>query len=732
MSTPSWESVEKQVQEWARILEPAGWLGLDRISASARGLLYLLAVHRWRGDIVQLCEALPHMPGELTPHDLLSTMIHLGYQVRSAEARLHRLDVRLCPALFVANNGRILLLLPPEKEDAPYRLFDPETGEMEVHTWRRRLRGMLYRFVPMTRELMQQERIVRNVDPRPLKWFRTLVRRFDPIFVQAFFVSLLINVLALASSLFVMMVYDKVIGTRSVETLRYFVFGALLAMALETTLRFLRARSLAFFGVRIDAITSAAVFERLLFLPPRLIEGSSIPAQIARIRDFDSIREFFSGPTGVTILELPFTLIFLLTIAIIGGPLALVPVVLACGYGVLVAVMLPRVQARTEAGASASVRRQAFLVETLQKIRAIKGHGLGAVWLKRFRELSGQCSLTGFSTAFLTSVIEALAYGLYVLAGVSTMAYGIHLVWQGRLTTGGLIASMMLVWRVLGPFQAVCNSLGRIRYIFRSVGQVHKLIRTPPEGGLVDRDPELCRIHGDVQFNGVGLRYTSDRGPVFAGFSLKVPRGSLVAVSGGSGTGKTSLLKITCGLYAPQMGAILIDGLDIRQRDPVELRKHIAYVPQIVQLFHGTIEKNLRMARPDASDDELYEALTWAGALEQVRALPEGLHTFIGDYRSEQLSSVLAFQLNMARGFLRDASIMLFDEMPSSVLHSPTGVLFEEYLEANRGRKTIFFATDKEELVRKADILIYLPGNGQVLAGKPDELLGALKAQGGR
>ncbi len=716
---------EKALQ-FRKILEPAGWLGLDRISPHARALTFLLPALGWRGQAKQICEALPHMPGELDRVDLVNSMINLGFHTRSTTIHLHNIDPRLSPCLFVCKDDIPYILLP-DAEGTGCDVYNPADDTIKAVREISECRGTLYRFTPLTKETIAGDTVRSNANEKPLQWFRQLIKRFDAIFLQAFLVSFLINILALASSLFVMTVYDKVIGSRSVETLQYLVFGALLAMTMEVMLRYLRARSLAFFGVRVDAITSQLIFERLLFLPPRLIEGSSIPSQVARIKDFDSIREFFSGPTGIAVLELPFTAIFLITIAIIGGPLALIPLILALCYITLALVMLPRIQARTEEGAIAGVKKQALLVETMKKIRALKAHGLGETWWRRFHELSGQAAMTSFSSAFLTSLIEAFAYGLSVIAGISTLTTGIWLVWQGQITTGALIASMMLVWRVLTPMQAIVNSLIRIRFIFRSIGQVHKLVRTPPEGKLTAVDPALFRLKGNITFTGVGLRYTGERGPVISGMNLQVKAGEIIAIAGGSGSGKTSMLKLTNGLYIPQMGSILIDGLDIRQRDPVELRKNISYVPQVIELFHGTIEKNLRMVKPDATDRELMDALTWAGALEDIQLLPKGLNTFIGDYRSDQLSSVFSFQLNLARGYLRDSPIMLFDEFPSAVINVVTGILFREYLQKARGNKTILFVTDRKSDVLLADRMVYLTGTGQVLAGEPEELLNALQ-----
>ncbi len=715
--------------EFRETLEPSGWLGLDKVSGYARCLTFLLGALNWKGVAGQVCEALPHMPGELDRVDFINTMVNLGFHVRSTGIRLQNFDARLAPCLFSAGapNGKEAVFVLLTDDAGGVHVYNPDDESILPLEKLGNPSGILFVFQELTKGLQQENTITANVHEKSSVWFRNFIRRFDPIFRQAFFVSLIINFLALASSLFVMVVYDKVIGSRSTDTLTYLVLGALLAIGVESLLRYLRARSLAFFGVRIDAITTTSIFERLMFLPPRLIEGSSIPSQVARIKDFDSIREFFSGPTGITILELPFTLIFIITIALIGGRLALVPLALGVCYTILGLVMLPRIKARTEQGATASVAKQALLVETMKKIRAIKSHGLGKEWLERFRELSGEAAVSNFHSTFLTSLIESFAYGLSVIAGLSTLSLGIWLVWQQEITAGGLIASMMLIWRVLTPMQSICNSLLRIRYIFRSISQVHKLFRTPPEGSITALDPELTRIKGDIEYKSVGLRYSSERSPVIAGLSLAIEKGEIVAVAGHSGAGKSSLLKITSGLYSAQMGSILIDGIDIRQRDSVELRKNISYAPQIAELFHGSIEKNLRMAKPDSSDQELYDALTWAGALETVNSLPKNFNTFIGDYRSEQLSTVFAFQLNLARAYLRDAPIMLFDEFPSAVLNGVSGELFREYLAYYRGRKTIFFVTDRRDDVLLADRLLYLPGNGQVLAGEPAELLEALQ-----
>jgi len=710
-------------------IEPYGWLSKTGLpSPFASCIVPLLTTLGWNGEIHQICESLPHYPDQIDRVDFINTMANLNYQIQHTSIDLGNLDKRLAPCLIVIDEGtdREIPYIVFNDEKNKLTAFDGNTLECVPFVTIANARGTIYTFKPLDESGLDKDKLSQQVHEKPSRWARILSKRFTPVFKQIFLSSFVINLLALVSSLFVMAVYDKVIGNNAPETLYYLAIGALMAIGFESILRYIRARSLAFFGVRIDAIITQSIFERLLYLPPRIVESSSIPAQIARLKDFDSVRNFFSGPVGINLVEIPFTLIFIFTIYFIGGPLVRIPLLLAFFYVLLGLVMLPRIQSSTEEGAVAGVQRQTLMVETMRKFRSIRIHGAMDTWLERFRKLSGISSYTSFRSSQQTAFVEAIAYGLSVAAGVGTLVYGIFLVWEQQITTGALIASMMLVWRVISPLQSICNSLVRIRYIFRSVGQVHKLMRSAPENSTTISDQPF-HIKGDISFNGVGLRYTADRGAVFSGMTLDIKAGEVVAVTGPSGSGKSSLLKLIIGLYPPQMGAVLIDGLDIRQRDPIALRRNVSYTPQMPELFHGSIEQNLRMCKPDATLEELNHCLHLAGALDDVNQFKDGITHFIGDYRSEQLSTTLVYQLTLARTYLRDATIFLFDEMPPTLLGKKTGIFFHEYLQEQKGEKTLLYVTDREEDILRADKLIYLTGTGQVLTGDPAELLAALK-----
>jgi len=712
-------------------LEPYGWLSKTGLpSPFAACVAPLLTALDWGGEVHQVCESLPHYPDQIDRVDFINTLANLNYQIQHTTVNLKTFDKRLAPCLIVSNectsSERPYVIFTAD--DKKLYGFDGNTLQCIPFAEIKKKNGTIYTFKAVDEDGLDNHKLNRQVHEKASRWARVLGKRFSSVHVQTFMSSCVINLLALVSSLFVMAVYDKVIGNNAPETLYYLATGAILAILFESMLRYLRSKSLAFFGVRLDAIVTQSIFERLLYLPPRVVESSSIPAQVARLKDFDSVRNFFSGPVGISLVEVPFTLIFILTIYFIGGPLVRIPLLLALSYMILGLVMLPRIQSSTEEGAVANVKRQTLMVETMRKFRPIRVHGVMDTWLERYRKLSGVSSYTSFKSSQQTALVEAIAYGLSILAGITTLTYGIFLVWEQQITTGALIATMMLVWRVISPLQSICNSLVRIRYIFRSVGQVHKLMRSEPENSAALSDHPFT-VKGDISFGGVGLRYTADRAAIFSGMTLDIHAGEIVAVTGLSGSGKSSLLKLIIGLYPPQMGAVLIDGLDIRQRDPIALRRNIAYTPQNPELFHGSIEQNLRMCKPDATPDELRACLRQAGALDAVEKFKDGMGYFIGDYRSEQLSSTLTYQLTLARAYLRDTTIMLFDEMPPTLLGKETGLFFHEFLKDVRGRKTIIYVSDREEDILKADKLIYLTGTGQVLTGEPAELLAALKKE---
>ncbi len=358
----------------------------------------------------------------------------------------------------------------------------------------------------------------------------------------------------------------------------------------------------------------------------------------------------------------------------------------------------------------------------INKMRTIRECGATHTWLDRFREISAQATMATFKAEKQSAVLVGLSYGIMMLSGLAIVTFTVPATLNNSVGPGALLASMILMWRVLGPMQTAFINIPRIERIRSAVRQIETVMRIKGERQESSTSPVARELKGKIDFGRVSFRYSPTVDPALVGVSMSIQPGQIVAITGRNGSGKSSLIKLLLGLYQPQAGSILIDDIDIRQLDPIELRRLIGYAPQEPQFFRATLAQNLRLARPDATDEEVLEALDYAGALEQVQALPRGLDYRVGDNASAQIPSSLRGKLALARAYLTKAPIMLFDE-PGAGLDNLGDTKFMEMLKRLRGNTTVLFITHRPSHMRLADTLMVFDGGYLRGAGKPEELL---------
>jgi ATP-binding cassette subfamily C protein LapB len=679
-----------------------GRLGAFRAtSAVAACLVPLLEALRWRGHPRDVVEALPHVADDLDLVGLRNTLANLGYATKPLRIPLDRIDPRLMPCVFVPDDGAAMVLLgPADNASGALRVFDAAMrGERRLPL--ERLGGTA--FVVVRREPDQSG----AAEPQPTRWFRSVASRFRRLAMQALGLSLLLNLLGLLVPIFIMVVYDRVVATGSYATLAYLGGGMVIVLGFEIIFRAIRARMLAYLGARIDMVVGASSFRQLIELPAGLTEGATVGAQIARLKQFEAIRDFCTGPLALVYLELPFAPLFLGVIAVLGGPLAAIPVVMVGLFVLIGAIVHPRMRDRIHRSARNIAERQSFLVEALSHMRAIKTAAMEDIWLERHRGLSAQAAIGGFEVGRQVALVQTAAHVLMLGAGIAVLAFGILRVLDASMTVGALIATMALVWRVLAPLQAGFVSLTKLEQVRTGIRQIDALMRLPAERRPGARKGTRKRFPGRVTFSRVSMRYGNAAEPALIGVGFDIRPGQLVGVVGPNGSGKSTILKLILGLYRPQAGGILLDGLDIRQLDPVELRHTIAYVPQHTHLFHGTIAQNLRLAEPTATDEQLRQALHQAGVLDAVLALPDGLETRVGDWREVPLPLAIDQRIALARAYVREAPVYLFDE-PTNGLDNQGDRDFLAQLERLRGRATVFLTTHRPSHMRAMDRLLVL------------------------
>ena len=705
---PAIKATPHAIEMYEQQMAQAALGGFTAASDLAACLLPLLKSLGWKGDPRHVAESLPHFANDLDLTGLRNVMAHLNYSSRPERLTLESLDVRLLPCLFLPDGAPAMVV--QKLADGHATVFDSSAGISKTVP-AADVKGTAYFFTKLTPDAGAGRQ----------GWFKGVLERFRPLFWQAFIVTLLLNIFSLSTPLFVMSVYDKVIATASIPMLVALSIGVAMALVADTVLREVRSRVLAFVGARLDNIMGNNIFQHILSLPPGFTERATIGAQVARIKDFESVREFFTGPLATVFMELPFAIFYFAIIGLLGGILALVPVIATFLFIILGFLVLPQVRKNVGIASRAGARRQEFLVETLGKMRAVK---LGAgehTWVARYREMSARAAYGGFQNGVFASLINLGANMLIMLSGLATIMIGVLGVIDGTMTIGGLIAAMMLVWRVLSPLQTGFTLIQRIEQVRGSIRQIDGLMQLKPE-----RDPKamvqpLKNVKGRISFSRVSLRYNNDADPALVGVSFEVEPGEVVAVTGRNGSGKSTILKLLLGLYAPQAGSIRIDAADIRQIDPVEMRHAMAYVPQVCNLYFGSISQNLRLANPTATNADIRWACEIADVWDQIMALPRGLETRVGDGSTDHLPTSFVQQLSLARAYLKRAPIMLFDE-PVNGLDFEGDRTFMQAVEVFRGQSTIFMVTHRPSHLRIADRILVFDGGYLRLAGPADEV----------
>lgn len=688
------------------------------VSPFAACLMPLLTALGWQGDPRHIVEALPHFAADLDLDGLRNVLIELSFVTKPHDGRLDGVDPRLLPCLHVDDAGRPRVVL--ESIDGAVRVFDG-VQRQEIQLRAAGISGTTYFIEPAE---VQEE-----IGPRKT-FLGTIVQRFSGVAMQLGLITLFNNILALGFPLFALMIYDKVIGGQSRELVAYLLAGIGLTFVFDLVLRMLRSRMLAYMGARVERLVAIATLKHLLRLPVGYTESAPIGTQLARLKEFETVREFFTGPLAGVAFDLPFLFVFLLVIAWLGGPLVLVPLLL----GLLILLLgyaSQYVQSNAmQRVASSQAARHGLTVEIVSNLESIKQSGGAAIWLERYRAASAAAAVDSRRVQMVSGLLNAVSQTLMMLTGMIVLAWGAMRITEGSMSVGALVATMALSWRALAPLQLGLTALTRLGQIRLGMAQIDRLLQLRTE--LSDRPgPAVVQrvFRGAVTLNRVSLRYRPDAEPALLGVDLVLRPGEMIGITGHTGSGKSTILKVMAGLYQAQAGAVLLDGLDIRQMTPHELRNAVTYAPQNRHLFHGTIAQNLRLAAPTASDDDLKAALAEAGALNEILALPDGLHTGLGDHAAaRQLSTGLLQRISLARVYLRPSAVLLFDE-PGQWLDELGDAALIESLQRRKGKQTIVIVTHRPSHLTFCDRVLLME-NGRIVDTRSPAKAAAMTSQG--
>ncbi|UCV04798.1 type I secretion system permease/ATPase [Dechloromonas denitrificans] len=689
-------------------------------------LVELTRIHGRPSTRAALVAGLPLEKGALTPSLFGRAASRAGLSAKLVRRALDRIDAVLLPAILLLKGEEACVLLGWDESGENARLLFPETGQGSVLLSRAALASRYTGVAIFSRPHFRFDKRTPQVGEIKLRhWFWGALSDQWQVYRDVLGAALLINVMALAMPLFTMNVYDRVIPNRALETLWVLGLGVVLLIGIDMMLRSLRGYFIDLASARIDMQLSATIMERVLGVRMES-RPAAVGAFAANLRSFESVRDFITSASVTAFIDLPFAFLFVFVIAIIAWQLV-IPVLLAIVAVAIYAYILQhKMHELSETTYRAGALRNATLIESLTALETIKTQGAESVMQSKWEKSVAFVSRVNNQMRFLSAAATNGAMEIQQLVNVVVVIAGVYLIGDGRLSMGGLIACTMLTSRAVAPLGQMVGLLMQYHNAKVSLASLEQVMTRP-----VERPADAAFVHrpelkGNIEFRDVEFSYPNCSVTALKGFSCKIAAGEKVVVIGRIGSGKTTLQKLLLGLYQPTGGAVTIDGVDLRQLDPADLRRNIGYVAQDVTLFYGTLRDNIAIGAPYADDATILAAAEAAGLSDFVNRHPDGFEMMIGE-RGESLSGGQRQGVAIARALLMDPPILLLDE-PTSAMDFSSEQQFKQRLKATAAHKTVLIVTHRNSLLDLSSRVIVVDDGRIVADGPRDQVIQALQS----
>ena len=560
----------------------------------------------------------------------------------------------------------------------------------------------------------------------PKSWFWKVIWRFKGYYYQVILATFIINFLALVSSLYVMNVYDRVIPNQAYETLWVLSIGVMLAILFEFLAKMIRGHLTDIAGKKADLIISSSIFRRMMAL--RLANRPTSAGSYANnLREFESVREFMTSASLLVLVDLPFLLLFITVIFIVGGKLAIVPAIII-PIVIIVGFIVQRPLSRyINESMKESSQRQGLAVEALEGIETLKTNNATGWAQERWDAYTAKTSASSIKVKDTANFMINFSVAMQQLNTVFLVLFGTYLIHNEntaeRITMGALIAAVILSGRALSPLAQVAGLATRFQQAKLALEGLNNIIERP-----IERVPERkyispSNIQGNITFENTCFQYQEDGKPAVSNLNLQIRAGEKIGILGRIGSGKSTMLKLASGLYDGSTGNVMLDNIDMRQIDPNFLRSQILLLSQSPRLFLGTLRENMDLARSDgySSDQELLEALQRFGLDKIIRSHPKGLDMPLGE-DGLGLSGGQKQIIALARMTLRNPRIVLLDE-PTTGLDQATERMSLQAISQWAQDKTLLVVTHRPQVLQIVNRIIVMDEGKVVMDGPRDLVL---------
>jgi ATP-binding cassette subfamily C protein LapB len=648
--------------------------------------------------------------------DAIAAAHRAGLQTGFGTCKLSELDEAVLPAILLLEQDKAVVV-EARTETGRFVVYDPEMGDVAGEVVPTQLAARYTGYALILRASYRPP----SGSGQPIKghWFWSTLGQNRWLYSQVILAAIVANFLGLSTSLFTMVVYDRILPNEAVESLLALTIGVGIALVFDFIIKSLRAGFVDRAGQRADKVMGRLIFDQLLDMQMQARKGST-GAITNTLREFETLREFFTSATLVAVVDLPFILLFIWVIHLIGGPLALVPAIavpVVLIVGMAVQPLLARLAERNQADGQS---KQSILVETVSGLETIKAVGAGPYMRARWEDAIERQADHGIRSRAITQfAINATAF-VQQAAQVMIIFYGVFLIAEGITSMGALIASVILTGRTLGPLAQLAQTLTRLngaRSSYRSLNALMKADNERPEGRRWLSRPKL---NGAITFDNVSFAYPGAMTDALNEVSFRIEPGEKVAILGRIGSGKSTIARLILGLYQPKDGAILLDGTDIRQIDPGDIRRNIGAVLQDIWLFSGSVRDNIAIGAQRPNDEDILKAARIAGVDDFVSKHPAGYDLPLAE-RGEGLSGGQRQAITLARALIGRPQILLMDE-PTSSMDVQNQAEVIRRMKNELGNRTLVLVTHRTSLLELVDRVIVID-QGRVAADGPKSIL---------
>ena len=559
-------------------------------------------------------------------------------------------------------------------------------------------------------------------------WFWSTLGFSKKIYLDCILASILINLFVLATPLFTMNVYDRVIPNNAQETLLVFTIGVMVVFILDASLKFIRTYFLEMASKKSDIIMSSIIFEKVLDLQMHA-HPKSVGSFANNLKSFDSIRGFLTNATLSVLIDFPFAILFLAVIFYLGGILVLVPIVIILIIVIYAMLVKKPLQTSIESTYEASSKKNGILIEALQNIETIKAQGLAGNIQYSWEDSTAEIANKSLKSRLLSSSIPTITGLLVGLNTVLIIVFGVYQIQEFQLTMGGLIATMILSGRAIAPMGQIAGLITNYEDAKTSFKMLDDIVNKPLERPIAREFVKRPSLKGNIEFRNVSFKYPDSEAYALKDVSFTIKEGEKVAFIGRIGSGKSTIAKLILKLYEPESGSVLIDGIDISQIDPADLRKKISYVPQDIHLFRNTIKSNILGNYKFVDDEWLIKCSKISGTDEFVKLHPMGYDMPIGE-RGAGLSGGQRQSVGIARALVNDANIWLFDE-PTNAMDQTSESYILNSLRETLAERTLLLVTQKMNMLDLVSRVIVMNQGEKVLDGEKMEVIKRLGGNNG-